>query len=729
MKANHSIQSCILTQCLALVLLAGWTLHAADTVPPTNRLTVALLTFADKTGEPESAHWRYSLPRGVAAPLAEAKAIRIYPAEASEYGLRQLKLKAGEPIDATQARKIGEIIEARRVVWGDYRHQGKAWTVTAHVLNVASGKASAELSATAADWFDVCEQLAGKILQELAIQPTDAERDRRKIRFTTSPAALAFFNQAYALQAERKPLAESERCARQAVAADPRCAEAHVALASYLLNQGKLAEGSQELQEALKLKPELANAHLALGFLMMHQGKVEAGAKEVREAIRLNPDDPDHHIMLSEYHASQGEWRQAVSCLIEARRLNPVSAEVPASLGLYYARQGERAKALPELKHAEFLGLEAFNATQRTAEAYDALHEIPLAVEHYENYLKLARCQGLNPKLVKEFTDRLQRLKGSLTPVFVNAAEPKAYSEASLREALQVRLSAEELALINFPLASTPEMKRWAEELTQGATNDFQKASTLYRALARHLDAGRGGVRTARETFADWQKPQASFRCQEYARLYVALARDVGLKAFYVLVDRDCEDKTALHACAGILLDGKALLADPSYQWFGVPHKQFAFQDDYQAVVWQLNQSRDLSRQRLAVKLQPDSALSQFNLALELMNRDQWSEARLVLQTALKLDSESWFAHGSQGLLALEAGRMEPAVTHLRRAVELYPSAAELHHALATALWKRGQFREAREEFRACLKYQPEPTQAAESRHAIAEINEKLGTE
>jgi hypothetical protein len=32
----------------------------------------------------------------------------MYPAEASEYGLRQLKLKAGEPMDATQARKIGE---------------------------------------------------------------------------------------------------------------------------------------------------------------------------------------------------------------------------------------------------------------------------------------------------------------------------------------------------------------------------------------------------------------------------------------------------------------------------------------------------------------------------------------------------------------------------------------------------------------------------------------------
>lgn len=39
------------------------------------------------------------------------------------------------------------------------------------------------------------------------------------------------------------------------------------------------------------------------------------------------------------------------------------------------------------------------------------------------------------------------------------------------------------------------------------------------------------------------------------------------------------------------------------------------------------------------------------------------------------------------------------------------------------------QLKEAREEFRACLKYRPHAERAAKARHAIAEINEKIGTE
>ena len=104
-------------------------------------------------------------------------------------------------------------------------------------------------------------------------------------------------------------------------------------------------------------------------------------------------------------------------------------------------------------------------------------------------------------------------------------------------------------------------------------------------------------------------------------------------------------------------------------------------------------------------------------------------EARLVLQAAPKLDSESSFAHASQGILARHEGQPELALTHLRKAVELYPPDANIHHALAVVLWEQGQLKEAREEFRACLKRRPEPAKAAEARHAIAEINETTGAE
>ena len=723
----HPVRSGVLAV-LWLCCIAG-NINAADFVAPADRITVAILAFTDKTGNPGAAHWRHSIPLMAGSPLGEVKTIRIYPTDACEYGMRRLNLKVGDPIDATQARNIGEIIEARRVVWGEYRRNGKRWAVKAHVLNVASGNKSGELSASGSGWLEVCEQLAVKILQELDLQPTKAERDGMKDRFTSSAAALEHYSRSYAIQAEHKPLAESECWLRKAVAADPKCAALHISLACCLGSQGREEEAEREIHIALKLKPESAMTHQVLGVSMLFQDDAVKAGNELREAIRLDPDDPESHSRLAGCHAIQHDWAQAVSCLREALRLNPVSVEYRAQLAGIYANQGQRTQALLELRDAEALGIESDTEELLVSNAYEALHEIPQAVEHYEKFLILARGLGTNPKYVNQAAERMLELKATLTPVFVTAAEPKVYSEQMLNEALRDRLSEEEMACISLPLASTPEMKRWAEQLTEGAADDLQKARALYHALIRRLDQGAGGSKTALETFAAWEKPQISFLCQEYARLYVALARDVGLKAYYVIVERDCGYQVVLHACAGILLDDKALLVDPTYRWFGAPHKQFVFQDDYQAVVNHMNQSCNVSQLKIAVKLQPDCALSQFNLALNLMEFDRLEEARDVLETALKLDPDSWIAHCARGVLARHEGRSELAMKELRVAVGINPRDAGVHFALGLVLWDRRQFKESREAFRACLKCSPNTntTQEAEARQRIALINEKFG--
>ena len=68
---------------------------AAETGAQSPRLTVAVLTFEDQTGNPEAAHWRYTIERLLAEGLAEAKTLRRVPAV---FGYRQLKLKRGDPI-------------------------------------------------------------------------------------------------------------------------------------------------------------------------------------------------------------------------------------------------------------------------------------------------------------------------------------------------------------------------------------------------------------------------------------------------------------------------------------------------------------------------------------------------------------------------------------------------------------------------------------------------------
>jgi hypothetical protein len=69
--------------------------RAAKTNVSPGRLTVGVLSFADETGDPEAAHWRFYVPGDVRASLECIQALRVRSEEATDFALRQLQLKHG----------------------------------------------------------------------------------------------------------------------------------------------------------------------------------------------------------------------------------------------------------------------------------------------------------------------------------------------------------------------------------------------------------------------------------------------------------------------------------------------------------------------------------------------------------------------------------------------------------------------------------------------------------
>ena len=174
---------------LALVLVpAGEVMATVQQSTPPGRLRVAILGFANKTGNPEAAHWRCCIKRLLSSELRKIKTVKL--SGGVEYAQRQLGIGKGDALKPEQARKMGELIEAQRVVWGSYERQNEQWQVHAHVLNVASGKASGELIATSSDWFELRNGLTKQILHELNVGPSEVERQKMGRRWTNSPEAL-----------------------------------------------------------------------------------------------------------------------------------------------------------------------------------------------------------------------------------------------------------------------------------------------------------------------------------------------------------------------------------------------------------------------------------------------------------------------------------------------------------------------------------------------------------
>jgi len=714
---------------LVAMLAGGGLCSAAESAAQAPRMTVAILTFEDQTSDPEAAHWRYLIERLLKEDLAATRTVRRVPAK---FGYRQLKLKPGDPINEEQARKIGELIEARRVVWGACRREGEKWLATARVLNVASGTTSGELKAASADWYEVRDKLVEQLLGELGVTPTEAERQKMRRRGTGSPSALEWYSKTYAGQEERKPKAELEVSIRKALAADPQFADAYAALAAVLGSQGKFEPAAEAARRAVSLEPNSARIHLMLGFALMFQGNFTQAEKEMREALRFDPDDAEIYARLGECANEQGKLDEAIALWNEAKQLDPTDAGIHAHLGDAYAKKRNREKALRELKEAERLDPEDVNSEQILWQGYAALHETPLALEHLEKFVALARKEGLAPKMVDYMEVCGRELKARLTPNEITASLPTIYTRQSLDAALRQRLTPAEYKLVINPLASTPAMDRWAQELTRGTTNDLDRARKIFDALARHLDTGEVGTRTAQEVFAAWNDPAQSFCCQEYAKLYVALARAVGLKAFYVHLEKDYSGDIVYHDCAAVFVGDKALLVDPAYQWFGAPHKEYAVLDDVQAIAHHYYQpsgkGTQVARCRLAAKLHPDTAWGQLHLVGALIKANEFVEAGKALQRAQQLEPGRWDCYTYQGFLALKTGDLEGAAAALRKALELNPRHGPTHLILGLVLTRQNKLEAARDEYRLAVLY--DTMLASEEKtaalRAIAEINERL---
>jgi len=64
--------------------------------------------------------------------------------------------------------------------------------------------------------------------------------------------------------------------------------------------------------------------------------------------------------------------------------------------------------------------------------------------------------------------------------------------------------------------------------------------------------------------------------CTDMAALYVAIARRMGLPAWYAHVDVDQDEKAVNHACAAVDLSERRLLVDPAYGIFDARHRRYS---------------------------------------------------------------------------------------------------------------------------------------------------------
>jgi len=121
-----------------------------------------------------------------------------------------------------------------------------------------------------------------------------------------------------------------------------------------------------------------------------------------------------------------------------------------------------------------------------------------------------------------------------------------------------------------------------------------------------------------------------------------------------------------------------------------------------QASYWQNSQSLWTH----AIACTTDNAIAHTNLAEAFFKKGKMDEAVEHCEKALQIDPNQAFAHSALGLAFLQKGRLDEAVGHLERAVEITQSSAD-HSNLGVALLQMGRVNEALAHYDKALQIDP----------------------
>jgi TolB-like protein len=143
----------------------------------------------------------------------------------------------------------------------------------------------------------------------------------------------------------------AEGLARQAVAAAPRSAWAHIAIAQVLRAQQRYAEAISEYEAALALNRNLVGALANIGRLKAYAGPIDDAIPFQEQAIRLSPRDPwiwNWYFRIGEAHLLQSRLNEAIAWLEKARNAAPA-----VWFPHFYLAAAHMLRGCPELAHAE----------------------------------------------------------------------------------------------------------------------------------------------------------------------------------------------------------------------------------------------------------------------------------------------------------------------------------------------------------------------------------------
>jgi TolB-like protein/Flp pilus assembly protein TadD len=322
--------------------------------PVAQKESIAVLPFANLSADPEQEFFADGITEDILTRLAAIGELRVISRTSI------MRYKGSDKSLPEIAAELG----VSHVLEGSVRRAGNQVRITGQLIRADD---DAHLWAESfdrelADIFAVQTEIAGRIVQALALQLTEGEREQLQRQGTDNAAAYeqyllgrAQLNQSYSdFGAYLALMEQAEAGFRAALEQDPAYADAWAGLARSLLSRLTAAPeqadanyqaGVDAARRAIRLAPESATGYVWLGRAYLARGLGEAAAEQFQLAAEIEPDSVDVLSAQAGIHRSEGRLADAVRLLQRAVRIEPGDTNLHNQLGTASIRLGELQRA------------------------------------------------------------------------------------------------------------------------------------------------------------------------------------------------------------------------------------------------------------------------------------------------------------------------------------------------------------------------------------------------
>lgn len=320
---------------------------------PSRKKAVVVLPFSNISPEKDSDYFSDGLTEEIIANLSRLKEIRVVP--------RTMSMQYKDT--KKDIRTIGRELEVRHILAGSVRKFQQNLRISVELIDADNGDQlwAETYKGSLADVFDIQEQVSKQIVDALMVKLSPTEKVVLTKRSTLNPEAFDCHLRArnFLYRMSKKGFHFAIQLFQQAIALDPRYAEAYAGLAESYARLYQLFERKQQWLDlametslkALMYNPTLAEAYSALGLAYFHKNMYDEAVTSSRKAIELDPNNYISYWILGRIYLSTDHDAEALEVFERVLQLNPEFYSVYNDLRIVYDRLGNTGKS------EEILGL------------------------------------------------------------------------------------------------------------------------------------------------------------------------------------------------------------------------------------------------------------------------------------------------------------------------------------------------------------------------------------